>query len=156
MGDCVSGLRAIMDEMRDILEDAFSGSDVAVQVSSRMLKNSSPPSIDMYPGDPFNDGEAAGFDSNDGFLRFTVRARVNSADSDAGQDLLLAFMDVEDALSVSTALSDDQTLNGLASSVMVDGPSGYTEYVDPDSVSPGVRSTLLGCEWRVTILNLTS
>ena len=43
-------------------------------------------------------------------------------------------------------LMDDQTLNGLASSVYVEGNTGYTRYLDG-----GAERRPLGCEWRVRV-----
>jgi hypothetical protein len=89
-----------------------------------MNLNPTPPSIDVYPGDPFVDDAGAGFTDLDGSVYFTVRARVSTADSYAGQELLLAFMDSGGPLSVQAALAADDTLNGLASQVVVEGPTG--------------------------------
>ena len=47
---------------------------------------------------------------------------------------------------------EDQTLNGLASSVFVEGNTGYTRYLDGGTESGG----LLGCEWRVRVLRVQS
>jgi hypothetical protein len=77
---------------------------------------------------------------------------VHTADNEAGQDLLLSFMDFLDDLSVAQALFDDQSLNGWASSVNVEGPSGYTEFVEPEGTRVGIQRSLLGCSWRVSIL----
>lgn len=150
----MSALTAIMDEIAATLEDVVGVSalgDDGWQVVGRMNLNPTPPALDLYPGDPFGDDTAAGYGAlEDGLLMFTLRARVNVLDNDAAQDALLNLMDDEHALSVRTALTDDQTLNGLASSVNVDRPSGFTVYVDSGGGS------LLGCDWRVTVLNLTT
>lgn len=141
-------LTGLMDEMADTLRTAFSAvTDVAVQVEGRMNDNPTPPSIDIYPGDPFTGTEAAAFTDEAGEVIFTVRARVDTADNYAGQELLLAMMDITDGLSVATALQDDQTLNGHASSVYVQGPSGYVQFIDA-----GQQGALLGCSWSVTVI----
>lgn len=137
--------------MADIVRDAVSGSDVNVQVEPRMVVHPTPPTIDIYPGAPGRDDEAAGFVDLSGAKRFTVRCRVNTADADAGQDLLLAFMDEENALSVAAALLDDYTLNGLASSVHVDDVTGYVLYPTPDGTA-----SYLGCQWTVLIIDVRS
>jgi hypothetical protein len=64
----------------------------------------------------------------------------------SGQDLLISLMDEED-LDLAGALEDDQTVNGLATSIMVEGPFGHTLYQDTQSNVP-----LVGIEWRMTIL----
>ena len=61
-------------------------------------------------------------------------------------------MDDEDDISVAGTLMEDQTLNGLASSVFVEGNTGYTRYMDGGTESGG----LLGCEWRVRVLRVQS
>ena len=94
--------------------------ETEVQVTGRMNPNPTPPSIDIYPGDPFRDTPTAGFQDVGGELLFTVRARVTTIDNIAGQDLLLRLMDDEDDISVAGTLMEDQTLNGLASSVFVE------------------------------------
>lgn len=138
-------LRAIMDELATSLEDAL-GANVA-QVSGRLLNDPTPPCIDIYPGDPFADDEGAGFQDILGRYLLTVRVRINTTDNIAAQDVLLDLMDADGDLSVATILQDDQTLNGHASSVKVDGPSGFRRYVDSNG-----QTALLGCEWTVTVL----
>lgn len=146
----MSSLVALMDQIGDTLRDALASE--TVQVEPRMLLNPTPPSIDVYPADPFRDGVGAGYGQINGAIYFTVRARVSTADSDAGQDFLLALMDDEDPLCVAEALLADETLNGLAASMNVEGPSGYTLFV----AEGGNEGALLGCTWRLTILNAAS
>ena len=86
-----------------------------MQVTGRLNPNPTPPSIDVYPGDPFRDTPTAGFGQVGGELLFTVRARVTTVDNIAGQNLLLRLMDDEDDISVAGTLMEDQTLNGHAS-----------------------------------------
>lgn len=133
--------------MASTLETALG--DTVEQVVGRLNPNPTPPSIDIYPGDPFRESEQAAFGDVNGALIFTVRARVAAPDNPAAQDVLLNMMDDESDECVAFALMDDQTLNGLASSVKVDGPSGYVSFVDS-----GGEGALLGCTWRVTVLNL--
>lgn len=148
----MSGLIAIMDELAATLE-AVIGTSVlgedGAQIVPRLNLNPTGLSIDIYPGDPFTDDTGAGFGDATGRLIFTVRARVNLADIDGGQEALLDLMDDESERSVAVTLLDDQTLNGRASSVYVEGPSGYQVYGD----NPG---SMLGAQWRVTILNVTT
>lgn len=147
-----------MDELATKIRDAIDASDlytdsgISVQVEPRMLINPTEPSIDIYPADPFGVQDTQGFGGQDPLLNFVVRARISTADQDAGQDMLLSFMDPEDPLSVAVALDDDQTLNGLAGSVYVTGPSGYTLFLDASGNGQG----LLGCTWLVSVLNAKS
>lgn len=140
----------LLDEMADTLRAAVSDVGFPVQVEPRYIISPTPPSLDIFPGDPAREDASAGFGDVAGQLVFTVRARV-SGDQDAEQDLLLAFMDEEDDLSVAGALMADQTLNGFASSVYAQGPTGYRQYVDS-----GDAGSYLGCEWRVTVLRTFS
>lgn len=139
----MSGLIEIMDEMKSILDDVVGPE---IQVVRGLNLNPTGVSIDIYPGDPFRESETAAFGDR-GEIIFTVRARTDLPDVDGSQEALLALMDDEHAMSVAMALQDDQSLNGLASSVKVDGPSG----VGFDAGAQG--QTLLGCMFRVTVLN---
>ena len=127
-------------------------SETEVQVVGRRNFNPTPPSIDIYPGDPFRDRPAPPSRRRAAQLLLTVRARVSTVDNIAGQEFLLRLMDDEDAIGVASTLQEDQTLNGLASSVYVEGHTGYVQYLDPGQVG----AALLGCEWRVRVLRLTS
>lgn len=135
-----------MDELGSTLTDVLSSE---WQVVPRLNANPTSPSVDIYPADPFRSTEEAGFGEISGALFFTVRARVSTLDNDAAQDLLLELMDDESSYCVAAALMDDQTLNGLASSVDVDGPSGFVSFVDS-----GGEGALLGVTWRAEVLNL--
>lgn len=146
----MSSLTAIMDEMGDKIRAAVVAvTDVDVQVEPRMVLKASSPTIDIYPGDPSTEQEMAAFGELDGALLFNVRARVHTVDYEANQDLLLAFMDdvAPDDLSVSAALLDDPTLNGLVSSVHLSSKSGYVLFPAPDgSVSH------IGCLWGFLVI----
>lgn len=145
----VAGLIDILDELgaqiRTVMEET---TDVDVQVEGRMVVSPTPPTIDVYPGDVSRFPESAGFGLLDdrGGYQFTVRARVATGDSFAGQDLLLAFMDDTNALCIASALQDDPTLNGLASSVSAQDPTGYVIYPEGDAGS------LLGFQFTCVVL----
>lgn len=127
-----AGLVEIMDEMADQIRAALvTVTDVDIQVEPRMILSPSPPSIDIYPGEQSRDSETAAFDDVNGGYLFTVRARINTTDDVAAQDLLLAFMDDTDDLCLALALLDDPTLNALASDVDVRNPTGYIVYPEP-------------------------
>lgn len=147
MGGRLSGVREIMDTLGDVLREALT--DGVEQVVPRLNLEPSGVSIDIYPGDPFRDAEGAGFSDINGRMVFTVRARADIADVDGAQDALLNLMDDEHDLSVAAALLEPGALADVADSVRVDGPSGFIPYGD----NPG---TVLGCEWRVTVLNRRS
>lgn len=141
----MSKVTAIMDEIAATLRAAI-GTDG--QVTGRM--NFAPaafPSLDVYPSDPFRGDQTRGFGRLGGEYLFTVRARINTPDNEGAQEMLLRLMDDEDDLCVMAALMEDQTLNGHASSVEVDGPTGYVRYADS-----GAEGAWLGVEWRVTLV----
>lgn len=144
-------LREIMDAMGNKLDGAYSSLDPPVQVVARLNPNPTGLSIDIYPGDPFSQDETRGFGEDAGELIFTVRARTNTGDFDASQDLLLAMMDEEDDLCIAHALLDDDTLNGTASSVEVEPPSGFVRFQDLTGVH-----AYLGVQWRVTVVRARS
>ena len=137
---------AIADQL-DGLTDDFPG----LQVSGRMLWNPTPPAIDVYPAEPFQ--EPLTFGRDDWALNFTVRARVNTPDHEGAQELLLAMMDPNEATSVAKAItaagtaSPAKTLDGAVENVVVDGPSDYGFFVDP-----GSTDALLGCTWNVRVI----
>lgn len=142
----------VTEELASTLEAAFAAvTDISIQVSPRRLFNPTPPSLDIYPADPFRSTDEAGYGDVSGALLFTVRARVHTADTDAGQDLLLAMMDDQDALCVAQAILDEPTLNGYAQDVDVDGPTGHRMYVDP-----GGDGAYLGVEWTVRVIQALS
>jgi len=109
-----------------------------LQVYGWLNTNPTPPSLDVYPGDPFQDGAGFGVQSKQVF--FTVRGRVSTADQEAGQKLLLRMLDVDDPASVEQAVS-------TVGAVVGEGVSGFREYLE-DAENGG---RLLGCEWRVSV-----
>ena len=108
-----------------------------LQIYPYLNSNPTPPSIDIYPGSPFQTG--AGFGVGQSQVWFTVRARVSTADQEAAMKLLLRMMDPNDPASVEAAIADTVA-------VTPEGVSEFREYLE-DSASNG---RLLGCEWRVS------
>ncbi len=127
----------VMVAISSRLEDVLAGEIEGIQILPYLNANPTPPSVDVYPGDPFQTG--AGFGVGESQVFFTVRARVTTADSESGQRLLLRMLDPGDVASVEAALED-------VASVVNDGVSGFREYLE-DTQANG---RLLGCEWRVT------
>jgi hypothetical protein len=107
-----------------------------LQVYGYLNPNPTPPSLDVYPGDPFQTDST--FGAGHAQVFFTIRARVSTPDSEAGQKQLLRMLDPQDTASVEGALANTAT-------VVPEGVSGFREYVE-DSATNG---RLLGCEWRV-------
>jgi len=141
-------LAEMADELAATIENALSASAEEIQVYGRRNFNPDSFAIDIYPADPFGNTEGAGFGDVTVEFDWIVRARI-SGDRDAEQDLLLQLMDPADDLSVAVALLDDPTLNGLASTVEVDGPSGHIQYVEGE----GSR---IGVQWTVRVLRVYS
>jgi len=123
---------AIADALRP-LEDEIDG----LQVYGFLNANPTPPSLDIYPSDPFQTG--AGYGVGESEVFFTIRARVSTADQEGGQKQLLRMLDPRDTASVEAALA------GVAA-VVPEGVSGFREYLEEASTN----SRLLGCEWRVS------
>ncbi len=148
----MSSLTTILNAMKTVLDNGIGeGTPAGVQVIARRSFNPTPPSIDMYPSDPFRSTDIAGFGNISGAYLFTVRARVTTADYEAGQDVLLDLMDDESVNCVADLLMDDQTLAGTVSAVDVDGPTGFSLYADPSG-----DGALLGVEWHITIVNAST
>lgn len=147
----MAAVTALMDEIAAVIDDILGpgtlGND-GFSVTGRLNLDPAIPAVDVYPADPFITQDIRGFQEPATMLNFVVRARVNG-DERGRQDVLLTLMDPDHENCVAVALEDDQTLNGLATSVVVDGPSGYVQYAD----SGGVTSHI-GCEWRVRIPQL--
>jgi hypothetical protein len=138
-------LDAMADQLRGVIDDV---TDVAVQVEPRWVVNPTPPTIDMFPADPSTDPELRAFGEMLGGDLVTVRARVDMSDNTASQDLLLAFMDDEDPLSIAAALQEDKTLGGYASSLDVRDRSGYVRVLE--------GGDYLGCLWQVVVIKARS
>lgn len=136
---------ALADQIRGVLDDV---TDVAVQVEPRWVTNPTAPCIDIYPADPSNEPELRAFSEQLGGELLTVRARVDMSDSTAGQDLLLAFMDDEDPLSIVQAINEDDTLGGLAASLDVRTRSGYVRFVEVGEH--------MGCLWGLVVVKARS
>ena len=133
----------LLDAMAAQIWDVISAvTDIDVQVEPRMISAPTPPTIDMYPGDISRGTEAAAFGTEGEFL-FTVRCRVNENDATANQDLLLAFMDDVNGLSVPMALLEEPTLGGLATSLLVRDPTGFVTYPFGDATLVGFQFTCL-------------
>jgi hypothetical protein len=147
----LSTLAEILEQMAvKVREVTDTITDVDIQVESGIVINPTAPCIDIYPADPSMDPSVGGFGDIDGAESITVRARVSTADSDAGQELLLAFMDDEDELSLAAALADDPTLNGMAD-LSYQGRGGYALFPTPQG-----DGALLGCLFTFTAIKMYS
>jgi hypothetical protein len=116
-----------------------------IQTRGRVVWNPTPPCVDIYPAEPYQEPFGMGVGNNTTYL--TVRARVNTPDHEGAQDLLLQMMDMTGAYSVEQAIEADKTLGGVVGQVLVlSGPSEFGAFVDPGG------SALLGCTWRVQVI----
>ena len=84
----------------------------------------------------------AGYD-----FRLVVRARVSTADHEAGQKLLLQMMDSESATSVVRAIKANKTLDGSISSMAIDSATGFGLYRDVNG-----DQAYMGATWVVRIM----
>lgn len=138
-----SDLAETMDAIAARLDAELVGADpdlADLQVYGRLVFNPTPPSIDVYPADPFQ--EQVAFGSRNVEVFFTVRARMTTADNVAGQDVILAMMDPTTDVSVAAALLKEPAVVDV-----VEPPSNYGLFVDP-----GAAGGLLGCTWRVGVM----
>ena len=132
-----------LDETVNAIADALqplSGQITGLQVYAYFNGNPTPPSIDVYPGEPFQQGAGYGIPSKR--VWFTVRARVAMTDPQAASQLLLRLLDPADAASVEAALAVGQlaTVDNVNGSV-----SGFRRYADDNGTD------MIGCEWRVGV-----
>jgi hypothetical protein len=95
--------------------------------------NPSPPSIDIYPGEPFQAG--AGFGVGEKQVWFTVRALAPAADFEAASQLLYRLLDPNGPAGVEAALQDVAVVDNASE---VSGIRPYADVVDT-----------VGCQWRV-------
>lgn len=142
-----ASLIEVMDALAAQVEEALGTAVPGIQVEGRLVFNPTPPCIDVYPADPFQEQAAFGLTSRE--ATFTVRARVSTADQEAGQELLLDLMDVRGTASLLAAIEGDRTLGGTVDHLTVDGPSGFIVYQDASGPSAG---SLLGAEWRTRVI----
>ena len=134
-----------MDALAAQIEDELGSLIENLQVDGRLIPSPTPPSIDIYPGDPFQELLTFGLHNE---LFFTVRARVHTSDNEAGQELLLSMMDPSAATSVAQAIHSDRTLGSTVSQATItEGPSAFGVFTDA-----GGEGSLLGCTWRVRVM----
>jgi hypothetical protein len=132
MGHRVSGLRAISEALADQIRETLEAVDeIDIQVEPRIVLTPTPLTIDITPGSPFGATETAAF-NDDGALRLTIRARINTPDFDAAYDVLISLMDETDDLHLASAVLEDTTLGGLATDVHIapGDQSGLNRYED--------------------------
>src|SRR4029077_1067350 len=103
LGCRMMSLAEQMEEIAAALEPLTSEIS-GLQVYAFLNMNPTPPSIDVYPGDPFQTG--AGYGVGQSQVFFTVRGRVSTADEEAGTRLLLRMLDPNDPASVEAALAE--------------------------------------------------
>lgn len=125
----------------NVLDSQLANGVDAIQIEPRMILTPTPPSLDVYPGDPF--AETITFNGDREQL-FTIRARVAAGDQASGQELLLELMDHHSG-SVIAALASDRTLDGTVDDSVVEGPSGFDAFPIPSTSAV----ELLGCVWRL-------
>lgn len=142
-------LRNILDETASVLRSsigttlAADGIDAEIEPRLVMAPHEAIV-LDVYPGAPPRDSEAAAFGDISGFYALTVRARVSVTESEEAQDILADMIDDEHDLSVAAAL-EASLLNGYATQVVVD-PDGFSGLLE---FNPG--SPMVGCTWRVLV-----
>jgi hypothetical protein len=138
-------MTALSDQIRSELCGTATPLIEQLQTYPLLTFNPTPPSVDIYPAEVFQEGLAFGKGNNTIFL--TVRARVAPADQEAGQELLLSMMDPQATTSLAQAVLSDRTLGAKVERVDVDGPTNYGIFVDPGAQG----EALLGCTWRVRV-----
>jgi len=132
----------IMGALAAQLRTALASALPDLQVDARLNPNPTPPSVDIYPADPFLEHSAFGIPNRE--ASFLIRARV-AGDHEAQQDELIGLMDVNSTTSLAAALGNELAVNGDTFHVSVNGPSGFRQYTDPGG------NSLLGCEWTVQV-----
>lgn len=136
---------ALADQIRGTLAGTPTPLIEGLQVEPKLTYNPSAPAIDIYPADPFQAAITFGGANNEMF--FTVRARVNTPDSEGAQDTLLAMMDSRADTSVARAVLADRTLGSKVEQAMIsEGPSNFGIFTEPLG-----QGAYLGCTWTVRV-----
>lgn len=133
--------------MATIIRDAVGGHGVDVQVESFWVLKPTPPTVDIFMGDPSKGFEARGHGDMAGEDLWTVRVRMNPNDYEQNHRLLLDFADPENDLCIPVALLEEPTLNGHAASTDFRTFSGIRLYIEPDGSNPHI-----GCEWGFMVI----
>ena len=136
-------LEQIAETLRTDIGATLAADGIDVEIEPRLVMTPSEALVlDVYPGAPARDSEAAAFGDISGFYVVTVRARANVNDAGEAQDILRDMIDDQHDLSVAAAL-DSSLLNGYATQVVVDPDafSGLLEFTGP----------MVGCTWRVLV-----
>ena len=139
----VEAMVAALEPLRDQVED--------IQILPYPMTNPTPPTIDIYPADPFYDAAAFGINGSGGCDFFwDVRARTTTADNEAGWKLLYRLVDP--VAGIGAILVDDDPLAEFGSVAVGEqgtpGVSGFREYIDDSAVN----GRLLGAVLRVRVL----
>jgi hypothetical protein len=134
----VDVLEAMADQIRDAIRDADGWE--GTQVEAFWIPNPTPPSIDIYLGDPGREvAETGGFAETDAMSAggewVNVRARVATNDARSNQKLLVELCDPESEVAVVQALYDDPTLGGLVADVNLESQSGFRPFPTLDGAA---------------------
>jgi hypothetical protein len=127
-------LAGALQEMAAALQPVAAEID-GLQITAGYRPNPTPPSIDIYPATPFQEG--AGFGVGSKRVRWIVRARVTTIDIDAANLLLLRLLDVDDPASVEAALQNVAVLSTDGGGTV----TGFAVYNDDPS------REILGVTW---------
>ena len=139
-------LADILDHMADQIRTTVSVSEWSFQVEPRMVINPTPPTIDIYPGDPARDEETAAFGEMAGGHWINVRARVGVNDHVANQEVLLTLKDDAHEICLVQSLYDDPTLGGCVNDLQLANESGFV-------LTEGLNSEVhIGVIWRFLVL----
>ncbi len=142
----MSTLLTVQMALATQIAGALGGTFEGVQVAPMLVWNPTPPCIDIYPSDPFQEQES--FGKGNTVIYLDVRGRVNTPDHDGAQELLLSLMDPNAATSVQQAILTDDTLGGVVEACTVSaGPSNYGIFPDPSG-----QGAFLGCTWTVRVI----
>src|SRR6185369_11615038 len=132
----MSTIADVMDALAEQLESELQPqTDIKLNIQPRAFLAAETPRIDMIvTSSTALEAGKMGYGELADVIPITIRVVVSIADQDAGENLLLAFMDDEDPLSIIKAIDSDHTLGGTAEDVSWDQESfpwlGYTDFTD--------------------------
>ncbi len=134
---------ALADQIRTVISDDVDG----VQVEPRMVLIPAAVCIDVYPGTPFY--IQIGYGHTEVEVRYTIRARVNTAENEGAQGLLLDLLDPRSSASIVAAVAANKTLTGKVDRVYLEeeGASGFQIFQDA-----GGQGNYMGVQWNMRVV----
>src|SRR3954471_15478283 len=120
-------LRDLTNAIAAQLEQRLAVAAPGIQITGLANRNPTPPAVDVYPADPFQEPDSFGPLNRQAI--FIVPSSVTHLDNESGPTLFLELMHPDPPKSVTAALAADGSFDGTCQDSAVEGPSFWGEYV---------------------------